>query len=247
MMKKNNPRLIGIFVLGVLFSGAADAVIEPQTFSFPANGQFQLAISNTNPNLIVIPGDRVVVINSAAGTLTDKHSTKDGGVLFSSNSEKPFTVFIETEHGQVFSIQATPRKGEGRSYRLLASKPLPRPMARVWETSQPYESLLVELNKAVLQGLIPESYAPTDISNDRLSAPAGLSMRAEEAWVGNALRIVRYRVQNPHSYAVSLKEQDFWRQGVRAVMLGLRTNTLLPGASISIYITQGLEVNSGEH
>lgn len=246
-MQKNNPRLNAFIALSVLFSGTATAVTEPQTFQFPANGQFQLTISNTNPNLVVIPGDRVVVINSAAGTLTDKHSTKDGGVLFSSNSEKPFTVFIETEQGQVFSIQATPRKGEGRSYRLLASKPLPRPDAKVWETAQPYESLLVELNKAALQGRMPESYAPADIGNDRLQAPAGLSMRAEEAWVGNALRIVRYRVQNPHSYAVSLKEQDFWRQGVRAVMLSIRTSTLLPGASISIYVTQGLEVNSGEH
>jgi conjugal transfer pilus assembly protein TraK len=247
MMQRNNPRLICIITLGVLFSGGAGAVTEPQTFSFPPNGQFQLPISNTNPNLVVIPGDRIVAINSAAGTLMDKRNTKDGAVLFSSNSEKPFTVFIETEQGQVFSIQATPRKGEGRSYRLLGSKPLPRPAAKAWETSQPSESLLVELNKAALQGRIPDSYAPADLNNDRLSAPAGLSVRAEEAWVGNALRIVRYRVQNPHSYAVSLKEQDFWRQGVRAVMLSLRTSTLLPGASISVYITQGLEVNSGEH
>lgn len=246
-MKKNKSRMSSAIALCILFSGSVGAVTEPYTLMFPPNGQFQLSVSNTNPNLVVIPGDRVVAINSSAGTLTDKRNTKDGAVLFSSSSEKPFTVFIETEQGQVFSIHANPQKGEGRSYRLLGSKPLPRAGAKAWETSQPYESLLVELNKAALQGHMPESYAPADLNNERMLAPAGLSMRAEEAWTGNALRIVRYSVQNPNSYAVSLKEQDFWYQGVRAVMFNLRTNTVLPGALMSVYVTQGLEVNSGEH
>lgn len=246
-MKKNNPSLSCFVALSILCSGSVSAVTEALTFSFPPNGQFQLPISNTNPNLVVVPGDRIVAINSAVGTLTDRRNTKDGAVLFSSNSEKPFTVFIETEQGQVFSIQATPRKGEGRSYRLLGSKPLPRSTAKKWETSQPYESLLVELNKAALKGNMPENYAQTGISNERMSASSGLLMRAEEAWVGNALKIVRYRVQNTGKTAISLREQDFWRQGVRAVMLSIRTTTLLPGGSVSVYVTEGLEANRGEY
>lgn len=246
-MQRNNHRLILIIAISVLFSASASAVNEPKTLVFPPNGQFQLTISTSNPNLVVVPGDRVIAINSAAGKLTDKRNTKDGAVLFSSNSEKPFTIFIETEHGQVFSIQANPHKGEGRSYRLLSSTPSPRPAAKVWETSQPYESLLVELNKAALQGKIPESYAPADISSEKISAPAGLSMLAEEAWAGNSLKIVRYRVQNQLGYSISLREQDFWREGVRAVMFNLRTTTLLPGSSISVYVTKGLEVNNGKH
>lgn len=245
-MLKNNF-LLPLIITSVLVSTTCAAVTPPQTLSFPPNGQFQLPVSNTNPNLIVIPGDRIVAISSAAGKLTDKRNTKDGAVLFSSASDKPFTLFIETEHGQVVSIQATPRAGEGHSYRLMGVKPVPRPMAQAWETGQPYESLLIELNKTVLQGHMPEGYVPAYMSNDHIPAPADLKMTAEEAWTGNALRVVRYRVTNPFDYVVSLNEQDFWRPGVRAVMFSPSVLSVLPGTSFSVFITRTQEVSDGQH
>lgn len=245
-MRKNN-RLFLCLLPCVFWSAAALAATAPVSLSFPPNGQFQLPVSNTNPNLIVIPGDRITGISSAAGKLTDKRNTRDGAVLFSSTGDKPFTLFIETEHGQVVSVQAMPRAGEGRSYRLLNAEPVARPAAKTWETSQPYESLLVELNKAILKNRMPEGYAPASTDSDRLSAPAGLSMTAEEAWTGNALRVVRYRITNLFAYAVALKEQDFWRTGVRAVMFSPSTLSLLPGTSVTVYITRAQEVSDGQH
>lgn len=245
-MRKSNRFFLTMLPFA-FFSTPVLAVNAPVSLTFPPNGQFQLAVSNTNPNLIVIPGDRITGISSAAGKLTDKRNTRDGAVLFSSTSEKPFTLFIETEHGQVVSVQARPRAGEGRSYRLLNSEPVARPAAKTWETSQPYESLLVELNKAILKNRMPEGYAPASTEYDRLSAPAGLSMTAEEAWTGNALRVVRYRVSNPFAYAVALKEQDFWRTGVRAVMFTPTALSLLPGTSVTVFVTRGQEVSDGQH
>lgn len=245
-MRKNKGLLLSLLSCA-LISGNALAATAPVSLSFPPNGQFQLTVSNTNPNLIVIPGDRITGISSAAGKLTDKRNTRDGAVLFSSTGDKPFTLFIETEHGQVVPIQATPRAGEGRSYRLLNAEPVARPAAKTWETSQPYESLLVELNKAILKNRMPEGYAPASTEFDRLSAPAGLSMAAEEAWTGNALRVVRYRVSNPFAYTVALKEQDFWRTGVRAVMFTPSAHSLLPGTAVTVYITRAQEVSDGQH
>ena len=245
-MRKNKRTLLSLLPL-VLLSAGSFAATSPVSLSFPPNGQFQLPVSNTNPNLIVIPGDRITGISSAAGKLTDKRNTHDGAVLFSSTSDKPFTIFIETEHGQVVSVQATPRAGEGRSYRTMNAEPVARPAAKTWETSQPYETLLVELNKAILQNRMPEGYAPASTDSDRLSAPAGLLASAEEAWTGNALRVVRYRVQNTFAYAVALKEQDFWRTGVRAVMFAPSALSLLPGTSVTVYITRAQEVSDGQH
>lgn len=245
-MRKNKRLLLSLMFCAFL-SAQVMAATAPVSLSFPPNGQFQLMVSNTNPNLIVIPGDRITGISSAAGKLTDKRNTRDGAVLFSSTGDKPFTLFIETEHGQVVSVQATPRAGEGHSYRLLNAEPVARPAAKTWETSQPYESLLVELNKSILKKRMPEGYAPASTEYDRLSAPAGLSMRAEEAWTGNALRVVRYRVTNPFAYAVALKEQDFWRTGVRAVMFTPSALSLLPGTSVTVYITRAQEVSDGQH
>jgi conjugal transfer pilus assembly protein TraK len=245
-MRKSNRLLLSLLSC-VFISAPTQAATAPVSLSFPPNGQFQLPVSNTNPNLIVIPGDRIIGISSAMGKLTDKRNTRDGAVLFSSTSDKPFTLFIETEHGQVVSVQAIPRAGEGRSYRLLNAEPVARPAAKTWETSQPYESLLVELNKAILKDRMPEGYAPASTESDRLSAPAGLLATAEDAWTGNALRVVRYRVQNTFAYAVALKEQDFWRPGVRAVMFTPSTHSLQPGTSVTVYITRAQEVSDGQH
>ena len=67
-------------------------------------------------------------ISSAAGMLTDKKNTKAGAVFFSSNdNSKPFTFFVETELGQVFSVNAAPRR-EGRSYRLMPATQTARPL-----------------------------------------------------------------------------------------------------------------------
>jgi len=245
-MRKYNLHL-SVLLCCALISGTGVAATAPISLTFPPNGQLKLAISNTNPNLIVIPGDRIVAVDSTPGKLTDKRNTRDGAVLFSSTSDKPFTFFIETEHGQVVSVQATPRAGEGRSYRLLNAEPVARPAAKAWETSQPYESLLVELNKAVLQNRMPEGYALADFQNDRTSGPPSLPLPADAAWTGNALRLVRYRVSNSSDYSVTLKEQDFWRKGVRAVMFSPPSVSLLPGTSLSVFIIRTQEVGDGQH
>lgn len=245
-MRENNLYLY-VLVVGAFFSGFVVAATPPISLSFPPNGQFHLPVSNTNPNLIVIPGDRIVAINSTAGRLTDKRNTREGAVIFSSTSEKPFTFFIETEHGQVLSVQAMPRSGEGLSYNLLNANPISRPEAKVWETGQPYESLLVELNRSVLQNRMPEGYALADLHNDRAPAPAGLSMSADTAWTGHALRVVHYRVNNLSPFSVALKEQNFWHQGVRAVMFSPQSASLLPGTSLSVFITRTQEVGDGQH
>ena len=41
----------------------------------------------------------------------------------------------------------------------------------------------------------------------------------ERQFVGNHLRLVRFRMSNPGNVTRSLRERDFWRKGVRAVML----------------------------
>ena len=122
-MTKNNVRQHLANVKQIMFLAlclaSVPAFASSVTLSFSPGGQLNLPISNTNPNMIIVPGDRVVSISSASGMLTDKKNTKAGAVFFSSPSEKPFTFFVETELGQLFSVNAAPRKGDGRSYRLF--------------------------------------------------------------------------------------------------------------------------------
>lgn len=239
-MTRFNAVLIPLFYLISL------TVQASFTNTFSPGGQLNLIISANNPNMIAVPGDRVTSMSSAAGTLTDKKNTKAGAVIFSSVSDKPFTFYIETELGQMFSVNATPRKGEGRSYRLLAEKPSLRPKAKVWETAQPYESMLVSLNRALLQGVIPEGYGPAVVGKSPLTA-SGLQAMPIAAWSGNSLRVEHYRLVNQLAIPVDLREQDFWRSGTRSVMFSPKTDRLIAGASTSLYVIQTQEVSDGKY
>lgn len=250
-MTKNNVRQHLANVKQIMFLAlclaSVPAFSSSVTLSFSPGGQLNLPISNTNPNMIIVPGDRVVSISSASGMLTDKKNTKAGAVFFSSPSEKPFTFFVETELGQLFSVNAAPRKGDGRSYRLFPDTQTARPIAKAWESAQPYESMLVSLNRSLMQGVIPEGYGPSTIDKEATLSAAGLHATPDAAWAGNALRVVRYKLANPLSIPVPLREQDFWKPGTRAVMVNPRYNRLIGGATTYLYVTRSQEVSDGQH
>lgn len=208
----------------------------PSTLPFSQGGQFRLSVSNTDPNMIFIPGDRVTAISASAGMLTDRRTTGAGGVLFATVATKPFTLYVETALGQTLSVIATPVKGEGRVYRLVSAEPPVRPEARAWETAQPYEQLLVSLSRSVLTGKAPDGYGVVAPLTDGLKAPAGLQLTAEKAWAGDLLRADRYRVSNPNPYGLALREQDFWQPGVRAVMFDNSALSLMGGASTGLTV-----------
>lgn len=241
------PRNKWVAALLAGLPGVCLAVTAPVSLSFPPNGQFDLPLSNTNPNLIVVPGDRIVAVNSSVGTLTDKRNTQEGAALLSTLQATPFTFYLETEHGQVFSINARPTKGAGRSYRLSGQAPVHRAAARKWETAEPYETTLIALNKAIRQGNTPQGYARVPADQERLNAPPGVRITAETAWSGDALRVVRWQVTNTGTLPVVLREQDFWQPGVRAVMFDTLSTALYGGATTAVYVTTGQEAGDGEH
>nr|WP_011387700.1 type-F conjugative transfer system pilin acetylase TraX [Escherichia coli]CAI79515.1 TraK-X deletion and fusion protein [Escherichia coli] len=94
-MKNNFPALL----LGTALMITSPVTVyaqSPATLSFPQRGQFRLSISNTDPNMIFIPGDKVTAITAQNGMLADKRLTSAGGVLFTSvaNGVAAFTVLM---------------------------------------------------------------------------------------------------------------------------------------------------------
>ncbi|EBS1326606.1 type-F conjugative transfer system secretin TraK [Salmonella enterica subsp. enterica serovar Muenchen] len=234
-MKNNLPALW----LGTAMMTAAPFAVQaqsPATISFPQGGQFRLSISNTDPNLIFIPGDKVTAITAQGSMLADKRLTSAGGVLFTSVATRPFTLFVETGLGQTFSVVATPVKGEGRVYRLMSAEPPARPETRKWETAQAYEKLLISLNRAVLTGDIPDGYGEVKPLSDGIRIPGGFSVTPQKAWAGDQLRADRYELRNTGTWGVALREQDFWKPGVRAVMFDNNAQTLMGGGRMTVTV-----------
>lgn len=233
---KNNLQAL-IFASTLLSVLPARVVAQvPSTLTFPQGGQFRLSISNTDPNMIFIPGDHITAISARGGMLVEKRDTSAGGVLFTSVATKPFTLFIETALGQTLSVIATPVEGEGRVYRLISAEPPARPESRLWETAQSYEKLLISLNRAVLTGVMPKGYGEVKPYPDGVRLPGGVNLTPEIAWAGDLLRADRYRLRNTTPSGVPLREQDFWKPGVRAVMFDSNAQTLLSGGSLMMTI-----------
>lgn len=245
-MKNNLPAL---WFCSAMMTAVPFVVLaqSPATLSFPQGGQFRLRISNTDPNMIFVPGDRIASISAGGGMLADRRSTTGGGVIFTSVATRPFTLFVETDMGQAFSVVATPVKGEGRVYRLMSAEPPARPETRKWETAQSYETLLISLSRSVLTGTMPNGYGEVKPLTDGIRVPGGFSVTPLKAWAGDQLRADRYTLCNTNTWGVALQEQDFWKPGIRAVMFDNNAQTLMGGGSMTLtVIRENGEGNDGQ-
>ncbi|MCX3714891.1 type-F conjugative transfer system secretin TraK, partial [Escherichia coli] len=206
-------------------------------------GQASIAISNTSPNLFTVPGDRIIAVNSLDGALTNNEQTASGGVVVATVNKKPFTFILETERGLNLSIQAVPREGAGRTIQLVSDLRGTGEEAGAWETSTPYESLLVTISQAVRGGKLPAGWYQVPVTKETLQAPAGLSSVADAVWTGNHLKMVRFVVENKTLSALNIRESDFWQSGTRAVMFSQPASQLLAGARMDVYVIRDGEGN----
>eukprot|EP01132_Coremiostelium_polycephalum_P011850 gene11850-14496_t len=208
---------------------AANGTLAPTVVPMVNGGQASIAISNISPNLFTVPGDRIIAVNSLDGALTNNEQTASGGVVVATVNKKPFTFILETERGLNLSIQAVPREGAGRTIQLVSDLRGTGEEAGAWETSTPYESLLVTISQAVRGGKLPAGWYQVPVTKETLQAPAGLYSVADAVWTGNHLKMVRFAVENKTLSALNIRESDFWQPGTRAVMFSQPASQLLAG------------------
>ncbi|ELD5933809.1 type-F conjugative transfer system secretin TraK, partial [Escherichia coli] len=145
--------------------------------------------------------------------------------------------------GLNLSIQAVPREGAGRTIQLVSDLRGTGEEAGAWETSTPYESLLVTISQAVRGGKLPAGWYQVPVTKETLQAPAGLSSVADAVWTGNHLKMVRFVVENKTLSALNIRESDFWQPGTRAVMFSQPASQLLAGARMDVYVIRDGEGN----
>lgn len=136
-----------------------------------------------------------------------------------------------------YSIRAVPRAGVGRTFSLVGESQGVSVAAKGWEEGQPYESMLVSLNKSLMEGRLPSGYGQMPVTREALSAPYGLRAQAQQVWTGHHLKVVRFEVSNPGSASQWVNEHDFWQRGVRAVMFDTPTRQIIGGGRMSVWIT----------
>lgn len=244
MMQKNKALFMAA---GLFFScsvtAAGTSALAPTIVPMMNGGQANIAVSNTSPNLFTVPGDRIIAVNSLDGALTNNEQTASGGVVVATVNRKPFTFILETERGLNLSINAVPREGAGRTIQLVSDLRGTGDEAGAWETSTPYESMLVSISQSVRGGTLPTGWHQIPLTGEVLEPPAGLSAQAKSVRVGNHLKMVHFSVENKTLYPVNVRESDFWKPGIRAVMFGQPVSQVLAGARLDVYVIRDGEGN----
>lgn len=222
MKYRISPAAAAVLMATGLFTSGLRAATAPAAIPFENDATVNVALSNTNPNKIIVEGEQVTSISGPSGAYDQPQTTPDGAVIIAPLVGTDFTVFLQTAKGAAISLNIQPKPGNGRTLRLT---PLSSPVrknddAKAWEEGQSYEKTLVTLSRAVARGEVPDEYEEYPVSRMPAFNP-GVSVRLtpERQFVGSHLRIVRFRMTNPGYITASLREKDFWRKGVRAVML----------------------------
>jgi len=220
MKKRFSPAAAAVLLATGLFTGGLRAATGPAAIPFENDASFTVILSNTNPNKIVIDGELVTSISGPTGAY-DKTNTPDGALILSPLVGQNFTVFIQTASGAALSLNVQPEPGTGRTlhYAPVSAPKVRSEEARAWEEGESYEKTLVSLSRSIALGEVPEGY--NDVPVSRMPAynpPAGVQLTAERQLSGSHLRVVRFRMKNPGTITLQLRERDFWRKGVRAVM-----------------------------
>lgn len=247
-MNKNSCRiLLALSMLASDQTVAAPAALPATIVPLTNGGQASIAVSNTDPNLFTVAGDRVTALTSLDGQLTRQEQTASGGVIITTLNKKPFTFILETEHGQNFSVHAVPRAGAGRTISLVGELSGTGKAARTWEESSPYETTLVSLSQQLLGGKLPTGWQSIPVTHEALSAPAGLSAKAERVWAGNHLKVVRFRVTNNTGTVCNISESDFWQKGIRGVLFSETTRQLMAGSALQVFVISSGGATDGQH
>ncbi|ELR8757029.1 MULTISPECIES: type-F conjugative transfer system secretin TraK [Enterobacteriaceae] len=221
MKSRFSPVAAAVLLTTGLFAGGLRAATAPAAIPFENDAAFNVVLSNNSPNKVVIDGELITSISGPAGAY-DQSTTESGALILSPLVGQNFTLFIQTERGSALSLNVSPQPGNGRTLRFTpVSPPLHKNEdAKAWEEGQTYEKTLVTLSRAVVNGQVPDEYEEYPVSRMTAYAPAvSVRLTPERQFVGNHLRVVRFRLTNPGSITQNLRERDFWRKGVRAVML----------------------------
>lgn len=219
------------------------SVAQPVKIPVSTDVQAKVILSNTQPNMVMVPGDRIIAVDSAQGMFVNagdygQTGQANGGVILMTEKTSPFTFYVRTAGGLTVSLVAHPQARDGRVVHLMSDRAVSHPAAASWERSHPYVTTLVNLQKALMNDRIPAGYEASPVVQAPVfSLPSSLSATAESMWSGGGLRVYRYRLVNRGASPQAIPERLFAALGVRGVVVSPWAQTLLPAATATLWVT----------
>ena len=88
------------------------------TRHLPDEATTTLSVSNNDLNRLYVDGDTITALKAPGGRMMSQDD-RQGSVYFTTQGDKPFTVFISTVHHHHFGIRMTPKARPGVSLGLI--------------------------------------------------------------------------------------------------------------------------------
>lgn len=257
MKKKSNP----LTFLGFVFSlccfittvRAETTAQLPEKILVSPDSQVKVSLSNSEPNMLVVPGDRIVAIDSAQGMFINGNQkgatgVANGGVVLMTAQTKPFTFYVRTAGGLMVSVVANPKKRDGRVLQLISNQPAQSAVAKRWEHALPYPRVLVEIHKALLNQQTPKGFISAPVAAlPVFNLPSAYRVTANKMWNGGELRVYQLDVMNTSSVSQPLSERLFNQHNVRSVVIYPYSDTVLAGTATTVWLTVSNEVENGKY
>ena len=167
-----------------------------ENLSIVPNSTTRISVSNTEPNAITVINDRIIEASATPGKLADKKATDSGALIFTTRQTSPFSLYIETEKGFGFIINAIPsKKSSGTSLRIMNAEAKAQAESAQWEnSSDSYSELITRTLTAVINNTLPAGFVQNGRINVNWPAAALNHFRFHQA---KSLQGKQIRVLSP--------------------------------------------------
>ncbi|PAV10523.1 hypothetical protein CBG25_01780 [Arsenophonus sp. ENCA] len=211
-----------------------------ETLTVTPHSVVRLMVSNREPNVIAVMNDRIVEANSAAGKLADKKATDSGALIFTTEESAPFSLYIETENGFGFTVNAIPaKKYQGINVSVMNADAKAEEVAEDWEkTSDSYSQFITRTFMAAMNNNIPTGFVKNGRVNVNWQDAAlnNFRFRDSVSFQGKNIRLLQVNIENRTTQPIQLNERVFWIPQTMAIAFNPTVNTLRPHEQVTLFL-----------
>lgn len=239
MILPNRLLILSVFLCqsAVFFSSSLNAKeMLKESASSEAQSSVHAAVAYKQPNRVVVLNSKIVRAVYDNNLIQADKDPTTGSLYVVPLTKETTGMFVVTESGQTHSITLSPKERltaqtvtlkESGTFSSFDGPSVPSELSGL-----PYEERIQTALK-----LIPAIAGLRGRSARRHACPAFyLHAQPVRAWNALGLRLERYRILNRTKHKQTVREPEFWRNGVLAV--ATEASDLAPGASADLWLVR---------
>lgn len=208
------------------------ALYAQSSLTFRDNTDVSIVLSDANYNRLVVRGDKITAAHFPESAMGIKNEA-DGSLYVVVTQKEPFTLFVTTEQGHHFSATVNTESSLGKTIEFV---PEIIPIVKKQAILPPRL-----LNASLIENLMSHLVAQQPLAGfnvkhhygHAIRLQAGLVLLPKLTYVGKTLQGEVTEIYNGGKRPITLHENLFMSEGVRAISLS--NPTLLPKQRAYVY------------